>query len=143
MQVDISAVRTPDVGRSDLTPSEDTRATLDKPAEAPVVRQVEFSKKDDNPKQSGAEPVVPQKTAAGTGVLVMFTIVLLVISALFFALQQDKWHVWQDEITNWWADFSMVQAISNAPSLGPRPVVKGSYADFDNQGVAVYNLDLS
>ena len=70
----------------------------------------------DNDQQSETELVVPQQTVVGTGVLMILLIALLV----FFALRHNKWHAWQDEITNWWADFSVAQTMSEAQSVGPQ-----------------------
>ena len=114
MLVDNSAGRTPAVGRSGPTAAKDTGAALDKQAEAPPVWQVESSRNDDKLQQPETEPVVPQKTAVGTPVLVILIIALLVVLAGFFALRQDKWHAWQNEITDWWADISVVQVMSEA-----------------------------
>jgi hypothetical protein len=104
--VDISAGR---------TATKDTGAALDNQAEAPAVRQVESSRNDDNLQQSETESVVPEKTVVGTRVLVILLIALLV----FFALRHNKWRAWQDEITNWWAEFSVTQTMLEAQSLEP------------------------
>jgi hypothetical protein len=95
---------------------------LDKQAEASTVRQVEPSRNDDNLQQSETEPVVPQKTVAATSVRVMVILIiaLLVVMAGLFALRQNKWRAWQDEITSWWADFTLTQAVSEAPSSDPQ-----------------------
>jgi hypothetical protein len=77
---------------------------------------VESSRNDDNVQQSETESVVPEKTVVGTRVLVILLIALLV----FFALRHSKWHAWQDEITDWWADFSVAQTMSEAQNLGPQ-----------------------
>jgi hypothetical protein len=109
--VDISAGR---------TATKDTGAALDKQAEAPAVRQVESSRNDGKRQQPETELVVPQKTAAGSRVRVILLIALLVVSAGFFALRRDKWRAWQNEITNWWAGFSVVQVMPQAPSSEPK-----------------------
>jgi hypothetical protein len=109
--VDISAGR---------AATKDTGAALDNQAEAPAVRQVESSRNDDNLQQSETESVVPEKTVVGTRVLVMLIIALLVVLAVFFALRHSKWRAWQDEITNWWADFSVTQTMLEAQSLEPQ-----------------------
>ena len=124
---DTSAGRTTSVGHSGPTATKNTLAALDKQVEAPTVRQVESSQKDDGLKQPLPKPVVSQKPARRKSVLVIlviFIISLLVVFAGIFGVQQDKWPAWQDKAANWWRDFSTVQTIPEAADTYPQVVVE-------------------